>query len=392
MKQAENKTDVKHLLALGSFRNWVRLARKHGIDRSFLSRALFITAASALTAPLRAYERLRYNRLVDRTALDPAPLFILGHWRSGTTNLHYLLSQDKQFSYVTMFQMVAPDMLFVGENVLKPAFAKATPNKRPIDNLPLSVDGAQEEEFGLATQSPHSFYHAWFFPRQLQHYLSTYALFENTPRHIVAAWQTLYLRMLRKAALHMGRNRLLIKNPTNTGRIKQLLALFPEAKFVHIVRDPYRVFLSMRYMTTINYNAMKLQGITPAEIENNVLEIYARVMRQYVRDHALIPAQNLVEVRFEDLEIDPMGEVRRVYQHLQLGGFDEASSGFQAYIDSLRGYQKNPLNLTDEDIEKVNRHWGFAFDTWGYERLTPTTEPAALPVEQPDELAVAVNG
>lgn len=388
MKATSGQPDVKHLLALGSSRNWLRLLRdNHGVDRAFLGRALFITVVSALTAPLRMYERARYTAEVNRVELREAPIFILGHWRSGTTNLHYLMSQDPQLGYVTMFQMVAPELLFVGEKVLKPAFAKVTPTKRPIDNLPLSIDGVQEEEFGLATMSPHSFYHYWFFPRNLHHYLKTYALFDNAPTAVVDAWKKQHLQMLRKATLNMRGKRLLIKNPTNTGRIKQLLELFPDAKFVHIFRDPYRVFLSMRYMATINHSVSQLQAISPEEIEANVLLIYKEVMQQYLRAKALIPAENLVEVRFEDLERNPLDEIRWVYDQLDLPGFAEAEPGFQAYIDSLQGYQKNPLKLSDADIEKVNEHWGFAFDAWGYPRLRPTS--ASVPEE--DLLAAAVN-
>lgn len=392
MQQKASQPDVKHLLALGSFRNWLRLARANEIDRPFLSRALFVTLASLSTAPLRAYEHMRYDRAVKNVQLNEPPIFILGHWRSGTTNLHYLMSQDARMGYITMFQMVAPEMLFVGERVLKPAFAKVTPTTRPVDNLPLSVDGAQEEEFGLATMSPHSFYHYWFFPRRLEHYLNTYALFKDAPAPVVAEWKALYLAMLRKATLHMGGKRLLIKNPTNTGRIKQLLELFPDAKFVHIVRDPYRVFLSMRYMATKSHEASQLQTITPAEIEANVLHIYQAVMQQYLRDRALIPAQNLVEVRFEDIEVDPLHEIRRIYDHLGLTGYAEAEPGFLAYINSLGDFKKNPLKLSDQDIANVNAHWDFAFNAWGYPRRTPNALPQPHAATPDGLLAAAVAG
>jgi omega-hydroxy-beta-dihydromenaquinone-9 sulfotransferase len=371
MASTSNQPTITHLLALGSLRNWLRLLRENGgVDRPFWGRAAFITAVSTLTAPLRWYERGRYNRAIARTPLQD-PVFILGHWRSGTTNLHYLLSQDQQFGFVTMFQMVAPELLFVGEKVLKPAFARVTPSKRPIDNLPLSIDGAQEEEFGLATMSPHALYHCWFFPRSLERYLTTYALFENVAPRVIREWKSAYQWMLRKAVLNSGGKRLLIKNPSNTARIRQLLELFPDARFVHIYRDPYRVFLSMRYMMTINYAALQLQTISSEQIEANVLRIYEAVMRQYLRDRELIPAERLVEIRFEDLERDPLGELRRVYDRLDLPGFDAATPAFQAYIDSLRGYQKNALQLGNADIDKVNRHWGFAFDALGYQRMIP---------------------
>ena len=44
---------------------------------------------------------------------------------------------------------------------------------------------------------------------------------------------------------HPGQ-RLLIKNPVYTARVGLLRVLFPNAKFVHIYRNPYIVFQSMK--------------------------------------------------------------------------------------------------------------------------------------------------
>lgn len=380
---------ITHLLAFGSFRVWADLLRKHrGVDREFLSRAAFVTGVSAATTPLRWYERARYNRAIGRTELPDDPIFVLGHWRSGTTNLHYLLSQDPRWGYVTLFQMMAPELLFVGDRVLKPLMRRMMPSKRPIDDLPMLIDGAQEEEFGMSSASRHSFYNFWFFPHQFDHYLRRYVLFDDTPEHVVAAWQHDYLWMLRKATMHMGGRRLLIKNPTNTARIEQLLKLFPNAKFVHIIRDPYRVLLSMRHMARTTITTLQFQRISDQQRDELVLRLYEATMQRYLRDRALIPAGNLVEVRFEDLEVDPMREARRIYRQLDLGGYEAAEPGMQAYIDSLKGYRKNSFALSDDDIATVNRRWGFAVDAWSYPRRNVAhaathgaTERELLPID-----------
>jgi hypothetical protein len=94
-------------------------------------------------------------------------------------------------------------------------------------------------------------------------------------------------------------------------------------------------------------------------------------MQKFLAEKALIPHGNLMEVRFEDLEAAPLDQLRRVYEGLGLPGFNEAKPSFRAYIDSVTGYQKNEYAVTDDIIEKVNRHWRFAFDAWGYTPVAP---------------------
>ena len=52
---------------------------------------------------LGAIQKLVYGRRIRRTTLRP-PIFILGHWRTGTTLLHELLSLDPRHGYPTSYQ------------------------------------------------------------------------------------------------------------------------------------------------------------------------------------------------------------------------------------------------------------------------------------------------
>ncbi len=58
--------------------------------------------------------------------------------------------------------------------------------------------------------------------------------------------------------------------------------------------------------------------------------------------------------------------MRRVYGGLSLPGFAEAEPALRAYLASVQGYQKNRYQPNGDVIDKVNRHWGFVFDEWGY--------------------------
>jgi hypothetical protein len=136
-------------------------------------------------------------------------------------------------------------------------------------------------------------------------------------------------------------------------------------------RNPYDLFLSTRRLWEVVLSRSQLQEIDPAEVDRLILQFYTQLMQQYLAERALIPAGNLVEVRFEDLEADPLGEACRIYGTLGLPGFAGAEPAFRAYLASVADYRKNDYQLTADVIDQVNRHWSFAFDAWEYPRLEP---------------------
>ena len=85
----------------------------------------------------------------------------------------------------------------------------------------------------------------------------------------------------------------------------------------------------------------------------------------HIRD--LIPAGALCEIRFEDLEKDPVGQIRRVYRELNLPDFEQALPKIEQYAASLSGYKKNVFTPLPGPVrEKVSRAWTRNFREWGY--------------------------
>src|SRR5947209_2907019 len=72
---------------------WLRLLirNRFAVDGRLAYIAVIITAVSFVHTLLRLVEEFVYGRRVRHTALDQPPLFIVGHWRTGTTLLHELL-------------------------------------------------------------------------------------------------------------------------------------------------------------------------------------------------------------------------------------------------------------------------------------------------------------
>ena len=321
-----------------------------------------------MSLPLRYLECLNYSKRYEYLEHSEPPVFIIGHWRSGTTYLHNLLSQDKRFGYVTLFQTLANDLCLSGNKVIKPILKRLIPCVRPMDKVCFAMDSPREEEHAVARFSPYSFYHQCCFPRMGPFYFEKYVLFENVSQEVVEKWKKTYLRILQKAAINTGGRRLLLKNPVNTARLKMLLELFPDAKFIHIYRNPYHVFQSTRHLYQQTLEITQLQNISQEEIDKNIIHFYKEMMKRYFSHKDSIPPENLVEVRYEDLDKSPLNEVKRIYDHLAIPGFVESKPAFYHYIADHSGYEKNSHPpLSPRLTKQINTQWRFAFDRWKYQ-------------------------
>jgi len=349
----------------------LRLLRRHGVDSRYRRRARSRLIFSALVEPLRWYERLRFGRRLRNTQIERDPIFLLGYGRSGTTHLHYLFWQDPRFGFVTNYQANMHPIALMGRGWLERFFADKIPSKRPMDNVAISLDAPQEEEIALVNATQHAPLHFMSFPRSLPESYDRYVCNLGSDADDLRAWKRSYMEVLRKATLLSGGKRLVLKTPTNTGRIEVLLELFPDARFVNIVRNPYRVYQSMRNM----YRKI-LPGQTLHELDWEAIDIftrdaYVKLMKRYLEQRKAIAPGRLFELRYEDLDARPLEILPGIYEALDLGDFESVRPRMERYLASLGKFEKNSFDFPSDVIETVNEHWGFALEALGYERIEP---------------------
>jgi hypothetical protein len=342
----------------------------------YWSRLLLLASASFVGQPLWFAERLRYGRRIIQTQIDRSPIFIIGHWRSGTTHLHNLFSQDPSLGFVTNSQALAPGFSLIGGTWLKRLLSLALPQRRPMDNMALPIDWPQEEEIALAKTTAYSYYAQLRFPPQAYDFLTKHVLAASPSKSIAMEVRKKYLHILKVATVHAGGRRLVLKNPINSARIPMLLELFPDAKFIHIHRSPYQVYSSMRHMADKIIGWYALQPQDETHITEHVLGLYEGLMRRLFSDRVSIRRDNFAEVAFADLERDPMGEMARLYETLSLPGFTEAEPMLQSYIASQAQYRRNSFHLPANERARVAGQWGFAFAELGYTREEVQEEEA----------------
>jgi hypothetical protein len=336
-----------------------------GVTPRHLHRVATALGSAAIRTPLEMLERRSVAHRAAEAAPVP-PLFIIGHWRSGTTHLLNVLSRDPRFGVPTPLAVGLPWGFLNLTHFWRERLESWLPPDRIIDTIPVTPDAPQEDELALALMQPLSFYHGIFFPRHLQTAFHRGVLFEGCSPDLVANWRRCLTHYLLKLQLQQGRRRLLIKNPAHTARIVHLHALWPDAAFIHIHRNPYEVYSSTCRMLGILLREFALQSHDPEAVDRLVLDFYPRLIARFDADSATLPQGRLAEIRFEDFVIDPLGELARVYDALQLGAFKEAKPRFERYLADVRDYRRERHEISAQTKEHLRRHWGFAFDRWAY--------------------------
>ena len=347
--------------------DWLKLLRQNhfAVDPAYWHRAAFITLASGMNSFHRRKEEHEFDARVAATTIQP-PLFILGHWRSGTTHLHNLLARDtRQFAFANTYQVVNPHTFLRTEETNTRRFAWMVPKTRPMDGMELSFQMPQEDEFAPCLMSLRSLYLGISFPRNEDDY-ARYLDFQGVPQIEIDEWKAALTVFLKKLTFKYQRP-LVLKSPPHTARIRMLLELFPEARFVHIHRDPYQVFRSCRHYHDTATWFSYLQRPDPTAIDRRIIRRYTRLHDAFFAARDLIPKGNFHEIRFEDLERMPVETMRNLYQKLQLESFDTFEPELRRYLDSLKSYQKNQFTELEPPMRETIAHeWKRNFDEWNY--------------------------
>lgn len=343
-----------------------RVLARNGLPLRHAPEVSIALLVSVLRAPVSLAEHLTVLARRGSLGVKEAPVFILGHWRSGTTHLYNVMSKADAFGFVSPFATALPwDFLLIGR-LFAPLLRHALPEHRFIDNIPVEPDSPQEDEIGLANMTPLSFYHGLYFPRRFEETFNAGVFFDGCTRDEIARWQRVLRYYFDKLSIGQGGRRLLIKNPVYTARVAHLRALWPEAKFIHIHRNPYKVFVSMRNFYRKLFAEFALEPYDHVDIDGFILSTYKRMMDAYTTESASLPSGQLVEVKFEDFQVTPMSELRRIYGALALPGFAEAEPRFAHYLDTVREYRKNTYRFPADAKERVSRHWRPYIERWSY--------------------------
>jgi omega-hydroxy-beta-dihydromenaquinone-9 sulfotransferase len=345
--------------------DWIGLLHDNhfGVERHYWLRAASISLNSLSNSALRQIEDAAFlPRLQD--VRPEAPLFILGHARSGTTHLHNLLAMDQRFAYPNVYQVYYPHTFLSTEAIFARLLASFLPKKRPQDNVALTLNMPAEDEVATCIATCQSPYMRYVFPHRGDYY-DRYYTFRTVAEHEKSRWKNALLLFLKKLTWKYERP-LLLKSPPHTARIRLLLEMFPNARFVHIHRNPYRVFQSTKHLDPMAFRSFALQP-PERDVDQRILQVYKHMYDVYFADRTRIPRGQFHEICFDDLEADPIGQLRETYQALGLPSFEDFRPRLEQYVSSLGDYRKNEFpDVSPRLRARIYRAWHRCFEEWGY--------------------------
>lgn len=325
-----------------------------------------ITAVSVLNSIGKTVEDFIYKkRFMQDSAISP--LFILGHWRSGTTYLHNLLGRDPQYAYPSLYQTSFPDHFLWSEKYLSSFVGQFVPKIRPMDNMELGIDLPNEDELAICLMTSYSPYIMWAFPGMREKYEKYYDL-KNLTTSELDEWKSSMKLFINKMSIRFPDKRLVLKSPTHTFRMKMLSDLFPQAQFVHIVRNPYTVFRSTMHLQKKVFPLSMLANGNFDFLKEEVLYTCNKMYEAFENDRKLINQSQLIEIKYEDLDKDPMLKIKQIYDYFGFEMQPQYISNLEAFFSKVKNHQKNKFTDLDMDTKKeIHKRWRVIFDRFGYD-------------------------
>ncbi len=348
-------------------RVWMPLLAKNSfrVSLSRLHIASGVTAFMPISDLLGLTQHLFFGDRIAQTKLAGPPIFVLGHWRSGTTLLHELLGLDQRYASPTTYQCFAPSHFLLTESIISKYFNWLIPNRRPMDNMKAGWSLPQEDEFALMNLGAPTPYLRMVFPCQEYPFQGTLAS-DGFSAQELERWKYLFDWFL-KALTFKTNKPLILKSPPHTGRIGILKAMYPDAKFVHIVRDPRKLFPSTMKLWNMLDQVQSIQvGEYQSSLKKFVLNSLTTMYRAFERDRVGLTERQLIDVHYEDLARDPVSVCRQIYNQLELSGFDAMEPLLKKRTLQEKEYRTNQFgNAPEEEVEFMTAWHDYAVK-YGY--------------------------
>lgn len=337
-----------------SFNNIIKISSDKDVDKGYKKKFFFTKMVSKILDVPRFFEEAHYNRKIEKLEIEQPPIFIIGFWRSGTTVLHNMLCQNPDFGYVTTFQSVFPNLCFLNQWWIRNIAKFMLPEKRPGGDMKFDFKLPQEEEIALSNMQHISFYNFFYYPNEIDSSIEKSLFFRNITKEEFEQWKQNYYRLVKIALLNTKGKRFISKNPPNTFRIKLLLDMFPDAKFIYIHRNTYQTLFSFVKFINSVHEGIKYQDYNVKAHNVKLIGLYKQMLDQYELDKQLIPEGNLIDIKFENFEKNMLSEIERIFSTLDLPGYEKAKPIIEKSYNEIGDYNRKPNQITDAFVKQVD--------------------------------------
>jgi len=276
---------------------------------------------------LQLSELWRRRPEILRAPLDP-PVFVLGSPRTGSSILHELLALDPATRTPAMWEMLHPVEALAGDSLRAVA----------DDTVQLWHDLAPEYESMHANSGelPNECIYITMLEFLSEQWMGCHRV-PSYAAHLVAADHRGAFRFHRRFLQTLQERghgaRWVLKAPSHIFHLAEIFDVYPEARIVHLHRDPLRTLPSqLSLMATLRM--MRCEQVDIAREARAISKGNAAVFRSVIerRESGALPDARFFDLRFHDLMADPLRVIERLYTQLgwKLGG--DAREAMAGYI------------------------------------------------------------
>jgi len=323
------------------------------------------TVVGVYNSSMAAVQRAWFGRRIAAARIAPAPVFVIGHWRSGTTLMHELLALDPRHRAPSSFECFGAAHFLVTERFMVPWMQYLVPDRRPTDNMAHGLHHPQEDEFALCCLGQPSPYLALLFPNEDGVADDYYDLAALTPE-ACAEWVATLGRFLRSLLVRRA-GRLVLKGPLHTARMRTLARVFPGARFVHMVRDPLEMIPSTIKLLQRLTRDQALQRPGRFDAEEFAFGAFRRLYHAHDADLVLLRSDQHCTVRYEDLVRDPHAELARIYETLGLGEIHTVLPLVERYWQTASKHVRVTAPADDRLRQRIRQDCSGYAARYGYE-------------------------
>ncbi|MBI9053421.1 MAG: sulfotransferase [Bacteroidales bacterium] len=347
-----------YLIAGMRLSRFIKLIFKNGMALypKYFIRFLFLLQNGVWASIFYRKEKKLFKQKIEQHSLSDNPIIIVGHWRTGSTFLHQLLALDKNLITTNVFQGSIPDSFLSSRKSYEPIMGRALKGTRPMDQVKLSMDEPLEDEYALFRLSSYSPLERLIFPKSKEYFLNLFPGFLPEGKKL-KEWKEALVYFYKKLTL-LNNKTILIKNPFHSYRIKVLNEIFPNARYIHIIRNPHKVVPSTIRMWDIvgKQNAMNTKWQKPSV--KDTAGLYKSMLLKLEDDLKTIPESRCCEIKFEDLEKDPISHVKGIYKQLNVQFSSEFEQQMSDFLLGVKEYKKNKYEMPEDDKLEINEILG----------------------------------
>ncbi|MEI7499412.1 MAG: sulfotransferase [Bacteroidota bacterium] len=343
-----------------------RLLKRNKLSYTWknILRLAFLFQSSFWSSFFSLIEKAKFTKALKNEPVPDDPIFIIGHWRTGSTLLHQLMCLDPQLIAPTLFQVALPDSFLVSYPYYRPIFKRIISEHRPMDQVKIGMDEPQEDEYAIYRTTGISPLEDLVFPKSKAYFLLQSDNF-IPPDDKLENWQRKIQHFYKKLRLK-GKRKIVSKNPFNSYRIQLLYQLFPKAKFIHIHRHPYDVVPSTIHMWDIVQKQNCLNSNAHIPTIDEVLTVIDSVLTTINKDLQILPSDSWAEIRFDELEKNPVPVLQTLYAKLGLQFLPEFEINILNFFYKIQTFKKNGFSLTEEENLIIKYRLKVHMERYGY--------------------------